>query len=242
MSHRNGALCFSLFFILLGPCLPTASATWVSTFDTGVQLDYLRWNISATDGRPNILSELTFKTLSPMGRLNVRWFSEDSPWSFSGEYGFGKIVDGSVKDEDFASSNRQDLFSRSTHDANDHNVQTGNFRIGYRLVNTPHFQFSPTLGFQWQYSRIKIEDGRQKVPDVNVDFSNLNSTYSARWLALSLGGRWEYDPRTIPWIFSMNTNFFPFAFYDGIGHWNLRSDFSQSPSFEHRSRGYGGQP
>jgi len=60
--------------------MPSASASWLATLDTGVQLDYLRWNISAPANGPNILSELTFKTISPMGRLTLGWFPENQLW------------------------------------------------------------------------------------------------------------------------------------------------------------------
>ncbi len=218
----------------------SAWAAYVATLDTGVQIDFLRWNTSAPGSGPNILSELTFKSLSPMGRLTLGWAAEERPIWVDLQYGFGKVIGGSVKDEDFALDNRQGLFSRSTHDSNDHNVQTGRFRFGYGQFGTEYFSVYPNIGFQWQFARLKIEDGKVKVPDVDTKLTGLNSVYSARWYAVSLGTILHYQYHQVPVLFVVDANFFPYADFEGQGRWNLRTDFEQDPSFKQEATGFGG--
>ncbi len=215
-------------------------AAFVTSLDGGVQFDYLRWNTSGPNKEPNVLSELTFKAVSPMGRLNMAWYSEERPLWLEVQYGFGKVVDGSVKDDDFAFDDRQGLFSRSKHDSNDHNVQTGRARVGYWRFGNERFSVFPNLGFQWQFARLKIEGGRQEVPDIDIDFSDLNSVYSAQWYAFSIGSIVQYAVERIPILLTADANAFPYAYYKGRASWNLRTDFEQDPSFEQHVDGFGG--
>ena len=230
MKHRPFFCSIILICAFFTFPLSSTSASVIATTDIGVQIDYLRWNITTPDFHPNILSELTFKATSPMGRLNLGWFPENKPWWVTAQYGFGKVVDGSVKDEDFALDDKNGIFSRSKHDSNNHNVQTGIFRVGYGWLGSNRFWISPNMGFQWQFSRFTLEGGKRTIPDNDIDYSQLNSVYSAQWMALTIGTIIHYELSSIPLILSADANFFPFADYTGKGRWNLRADFDQDPS------------
>jgi len=240
MTRQMPFLLRLLCFLALLTFPYSALAAFEATLDTGIQLDHLKWSTSAPGSGPNILSELTFKSLSPMGRLTLGWSSEDRPVWVDLQYGFGKVVDGSVKDEDFELDDRQGLFSRSTHDSNDHNVQTGRFRLGYGQFGNEHFSMYPNMGFQWQFARLKIEGGRVEIPDIDVDLSGLNSVYTAQWYAFSIGTVLQYQFQQVPVLITADANFFPYAYYEGQGRWNLRRDFEQDPSFKQDAQGLGG--
>lgn len=231
--------CVVIFATLTAFAATPTQATIFTRTDIGVQFDHLRWNISTPTFNPNILSELTFKSLSPIGRLNFAWFREGHPWVITAQYGFGYVVTGTVKDEDFNLNNRQGLFSKSKHDAHGHNVQSGQFRIGYSWFNGNRSWITPHLGFQWKFARFNITGGKRIVPDNDVDFSKLNSEYRAQWLALSVGGTFHHTFVALPLSITLDGSFFPFADYSGKGVWNLRSDFAQDPSFEHDATGIG---
>ncbi|MBI5244307.1 MAG: hypothetical protein HY922_11625 [Elusimicrobia bacterium] len=104
-----------------------------------------------------------------------------------------------------------------------------------------------SLGYIWYDDKIRMREGTQtERPDAYMNwlyglppigpFDGLDSSYDVHWDGLRFGLREtsEFTPTlhaegVLGWA--------PFARYEGIGIWNLRTDFRHDPSFRHDARG-----
>jgi hypothetical protein len=215
-----------------------APAGWHIETDAGVQQDRVGWNIGV--GSPNVLSELGFRSTSIKGQVDLTYTTSDRKWLAHGRIGYGGIVSGTVRDQDFSQSNRQGLFSSSVSDAGGHDVQSYFGEAGYRLLDAPRGSLALLVGYRYDQQRFQIEDGRQEVPPGGADLSRLNSSYTAKWTGATLGALVELPVSSLPLKVELTGHFWPSVSYRGTGRWNLRSDFSQTPSFQHDATGYGG--
>ncbi|AFJ01437.1 hypothetical protein Q7C_258 [Methylophaga frappieri] len=215
-------------------------------FKAGYRRDDLVWSIAGPGGRPNILSELTWKdieiaTLNLGATLQMR-----NNWFVTGDAVWGEIVNGENQDSDYFENNRREEFSRSNNGADEGNVLDFSVGFGYRYqwlfneAGTAGFELRPKLGVAYHSQDLKIVDGRQTILNsepVSIRFPGLRSSYDTSWFGPWVGLESVFF-QTGKFSLGLNVEYH-YIDYDATAEWNLRSDFAQPESFEHEADGYG---
>jgi hypothetical protein len=211
--------------------------TWQSNGDN-------EWNIAQIGGSPNILSELEFLGLEStiaeiFGGINY------GPGSLTIRYGFGSMRGGIYRDSDYLLDDRQGIYSLSTGDADSsdwNDMYYLNIEYSYRLItditgdNSNIRYMNLLLGFQEWQEDVTITNGFQEIGGTLSPFAGLNSRYTFNWKSLLVG----FEGATTIYkslLLKGATILIPYTEYRGEGIWNLRSNFRQDPSFEHRANG-----
>lgn len=216
---------------------PVAHALFHAELSTGLQTDSLKWSIGAGNF---VLSELDFRATSIKTQADLLWVSNDYRWSFDLRGGFGKIVSGSIQDDDYDDFNRQGLFSRSRSDMGGHTISSVSGELGYRLVDTRDIRIALLAGYRYDIQHFNIVRATQIVPAVSVDFSALNSDYLAQWRSITVGAALTLPIGSTPFAIEVTGHAWPNLTYRGSGRWNMREEFRQDPSFRHAASGFGG--
>lgn len=213
--------------------------TWQSTGDD-------EWNIAGTKsgGPPNILSELEFLGLESTV-YEIYGGIREGRGAITAGYGFGSMHGGIYRDSDYLKDNRQGLFSLSTGDAGGkgwNDLYYWNIDYHYRLLtNEPEEYYNERyldmlIGYQAWHEKVTMTNGVQKFGGALGPFAGLNSKYEFVWKSyrIGLGGG-------LPIFNGLSLKgsalFIPYNEYEGKGIWNLRTDFRQDPSFEHKASG-----
>ncbi len=222
-------------------------------FANGYRTDDLDWNIdSSLRGitTPNILSELEWKDLSiyeikgGAAYTHRDGYAEGAHVEVSGAYGW--IMSGDNQDSDFLENDRSSEFSRSNNDAGDGNVSSFEIAAGWEfnpdvLGRNAHFGVMPLVGYQRETQDLVMQDGNQTVtsPEVGVPlgpFNGLDNRYETVWdgpfFGLNVAMEWPEHRVNLRGKYIS-------ADYEAKGYWNLRSEFSQDPSFLHSADGDG---
>ncbi|MFQ5585386.1 MAG: hypothetical protein ACE5GF_00940 [Thermodesulfobacteriota bacterium] len=216
--------------------------TWFSTGDN-------KWNIADVDGAPNILSELEYLGLESEV-VEISGGIRSSAGTFTLRYGFGSMHDGTYRDSDYNSDNRQDIFSLSTGDADGkdwNDLYYFNIEYSYRFFSrkvnwgTISTYLGVIAGYQGWHEEITMTNGFQEVCNLPCTggtgpFAGLNSRYTFDWRSLFFGLEGAI-PLYRGLFLKGNTLFIPYTSYSGEGVWNLRTDFKQNPSFTHEADG-----
>ncbi len=236
-SRRLLALC-SLSLLVWG--LPHhADATLIVEGTGGLQQTRLGWTIGVPGG-PNILSELTFKSTAPKGVLSLRWLDQSETFFLDTSIGYGQMSEGTVRDDDFAGNNRQDMFSRSMSTIGGNSIQNYHVQGGWRFLKTNRIALAVTGGYRYDYYSFRITPpATQIVPNTAVNFDGLNAMYNPRWLTMTVGLEMMVPLRPLPMAFVVKMNYLPNVDYTGKGFWNMREEFGQNPSYKHKSKGDG---
>lgn len=214
--------------------------TWQST-------GYNEFNIanSKSGGPPNVLSELEFLSLDSTV-YEIYGGIRQGRGALTLGYGFGSMLGGIYRDSDYLRDDRQGIFSLSTGDA-DGRLYYWNVDYSYRLIaaeseekfNTSYLDV--LIGFQEWHEKVRMTNGVQKFGGTLGPFGGLNSTYEFIWKNYRVGLEGGL-PIYKGFGLKGSTIFIPYNEYDGKGIWNLRTDFKQDPSFEHKaSKGRGVQ-
>lgn len=227
--------------VMLGTCTVAASAEYQVDVNLGHRRDSLRWNIASDNSGtavPNVLSELTWKEVSSI-QLSMAFRATTAnglDMRLSGEY--GEIYDGKNQDSDYAGDHRTFEFSRSNNETEGDNVWDISGAIGYRFeFPEDRFSFATLIGYSRHAQNLRITNGNQTIPATG-SFSDLNSTYRARWQSNWLGAEIEWD------VWPEARGFLRLEYhwavdYRAEANWNLRTDFAHPKSFEHRADGKG---
>ncbi|MBI3398705.1 MAG: hypothetical protein HY026_05685 [Deltaproteobacteria bacterium] len=216
--------------------------TWQSTGDD-------KWDIAGTKsgGPPNILSELEFLGLESTV-YEIYGGIRQGRGALTLGYGFGSMHGGISKDSDYLRDNRQGLFSLSTADADGkdwNNLNYWNIDYSYRLLTNELEEYynerylDMLIGYQEWHEKITMTNGVQKFGGTLGPFSGLNSKYEFIWRSMRIGLEGGL-PIYKGFLLKGNTIFIPYNKYEGRGIWNLRTDFRQDPSFEHKASGGSG--
>jgi hypothetical protein len=151
--------------------------------------------------------------------------------------GYGKIIDGDVRDSDYAGDNRTIETSRSINNADKGHVVNISLSVG------PHFKlmenrisFIPLIGYSYHEQNMALSDGLQILP-LPMHISGLNSTYETEWRGFLSGFKMNFQ-------FSEKISFqsrveYHWTNYYAVGDWNLRTDLFHPQSFEHSANGQG---
>lgn len=214
--------------------------TWQSTGDN-------EFSIAGTKsgGPPNILSELEFLSLDS-AVYEIYAGIREGRGALTLGYGFGSMSGGIYRDSDYLRDDRQSIFSLSTGNA-DGNLYYWNLDYSYRLLadeseekfNTSYLD--ALIGFQEWHEKVKLTNGVQEFGGTLGPFGGLSSTYEFIWKSYRIGLEGGL-PIYKGFGLKGAAIFIPYNEYEGKGVWNLRTDFKQDPSFEHKaSKGRGAQ-
>ena len=214
----------------------------VLTVTAGLRTDNFDWNISDSDGSPNVLSELTWDKLRIYQIKAATRVVMNGPFYMRGHFGYGWIWDGSNQDSDYNGDNRTLEYSRSNNLSDNGEVWDASAAVGY-TIDAGAVEVSPLLGYSYHAQYLKITDGYQTIctaPCVGSvgPFAGLNSTYDALWYGPWLGVDLRYKTPnrklTLYGTFELHL-----VLYRAEANWNLRSDFQHPVSFEHTGNGEG---
>ena len=214
--------------------------TWQSRGDN-------KWSIAGTKsgGPPNVLSELEYLGLDSTV-YELHGGIRQGRGAITLGYGFGSMRDGIYRDSDYLRDDRQGIFSLSTGNA-DGDLHYWNLDYTYRvLTNESEQKFNERyldvlIGFQEWHEKLRKTKGVQEFGGTLGPFAGLNSTYEFIWKNYKIGLEGGL-PIINGFFFKGSAIFIPYNQYDGKGIWNLRTDFKQNPSFEHKaSGGYGAE-
>lgn len=222
----------------------------------GVGAGTLDWNIArdlSGSAVPNVLSELEFENVDSRrvglaGSAGMPVFSSRLTLFAEIDAAYAQVDGGKTTDADFAGNNRTDLYSlsRSQVRGDEQTELSGGVGLEYALVPARHY-LALIAGSYYQEHNLNFKDGNQLVADpgffgtttisdLNASLENLDSDYRSEWWGpwLALRYRWQADP----WHIALRQQWYQSNYY-GEGRWNLRDDFAQPRSFEHRADGDG---
>lgn len=234
--YSTASFALLILFSLIRP--EATSAEWDGYVRLGTGTEKLQWSIAASDGSPNVLSELSFRSATTVvGVLGIRYRAPE--WSIGGEVSYGGLTGGTVQDDDYAIDNRQGLFSRSLSAIDGHYVLGIRASVDGTLWHSERGEIRLMTGARYYEQRFHITRGIQIVPPTGSFRGPLSSMFDARWYGTEIGlnGRARILETPI-WVHAMGT-WLPFVVYDARGWWNLRPDFQQNPSFRQDAYGWG---
>jgi hypothetical protein len=229
----------ALTLMLVVPALAAAEggnqSPWEVTLGGGLgyTTGYTTWNIAASSGSPNVLSELTWRGVDAI----VTDVNAQAVWKrlvLQGALGVGPIVGGAFIDNDFAADDRQDRFSATRSDVENSALVYANVDVGFRLVswNQPQSQVRGYVdaftGYQvwYEYYEAVGANGTtsisssQTVVEEAFLFQSIRLGLQAQvplYRGLGLRFRGAYLPWTAAYLWDNHP---------------LRGDLDQDPSFE----------
>jgi len=215
------------------------------TVTNGYRHDDFDWSIAG--GGVNVLSELTWRDLEIYQVNAAGKYLHEFPSRLTiytrANLGYGWILSGENQDSDYDGNDRTLEYSRSSNDGGGGNVWDASGGVGLKTdFGRGVFSLVPLVGFSYREQNLRISDGFQTIatagrtPPIGP-ISGLDSTYETRWY-----GPWAgLDLEILP---SERMRFHgTFEYhriqYEGVGNWNLRTDFAHPKSFEHLADGYG---
>jgi len=225
----------------------------------GYRSDQLEWNISGDRGgnNPNILSKLNWKDIETFQLRSNGWIeSESIPYIkkktvFLASLSIGKILDGDVRDSDYADDNRTDEWSRSVNKADSGFVidLSGAWGPQFEIEKIKGLVLTPVVGYGFNMQALSMTDGVQVVSEPSLTpsrfdsphprgpISGLDSSYTAYWYGpwLGLNALYEFNDKidlSVGFEYHMVELF-------AQADWNLRPEFDHPVSFEHEADGIG---
>lgn len=215
--------------------------------EPGFRIDDASWNISDSDGTPNVLSEVSWNRLeSPQLGITAQ-VHDGKRTRIRGYFAYADVTSGVNHDSDYSGDYRSGEFSRSDNRADGDLIDTEvSVGVSYKILDPQiqgRMQVTPIVGYAHYEQQLAMRDGVQVVsnPPATIPlgpFDGLNSSYDTQWSAFWFGAElhWQYTPR---WGFEFTYQRFVNGDYDARADWNLRSDFQHPVSFIHRADGDG---
>lgn len=220
---------------------------------SGSRSDDLEWSIAGNG--INVLSELSWSNLESYQISAGIHTKLKNNIHLRGRLNYATIIDGELRDSDFGSNGAAGEWSRSISESDGDQLWdiTGGGGYAFYFFNK-RLALSPMLGISYHKQNLRIQNGRQVLsetnpfggsnpPAVGPLSSQLDSSYSARWIGPWIGCDLRYKPKMHPPVYhemefrlSMELHW---AEYYGQGNWNLRGDLQHPKSFEHEADGFG---
>lgn len=191
------------------------------------------WSIAgdANGQNPNIYSELIWQKLrGPVAGLSAQYGITNRLAAYINT-SYLKIATGKVVDTDYDFDNRQGAFYDETLRSNkgyDADLNTG---FKYAVINTPHLQMSPAIGYTLQRQYFHLLDWK-----TTQNARVLKSNYKTLWQGLILGAETNITANRMSYTLNLNARLLD---YSAKAQWNLIEEFAQPVSFKHASNGYG---
>lgn len=223
------------------------------TLSLGYRVDDFDWSFAgnSSGGNPNILSELSWEDVE-IYQLDTRGSLLFKNFFLRGDFTYGQVNDGEVRDSDYDQDGRTREWSRSMSRSKDGEVLDLSLGVGYALFKHTNDArqtgyLIPMVGYGYSTQNLTIKEGTQTLAGTSTrsgtasaplgPIANLNSTYETEWQGPWLGV--DYIAQLNPdWEFGLSAEYHWLS-YEGKGDWNLRTDFQHPKSFEHLSDGSG---
>ncbi|WP_163836999.1 hypothetical protein [Spartinivicinus ruber] len=214
-----------------------------TSLSAGYRMDELTWSI-ATSGI-DVLSELSWDDieiyqLSGHADMTIHFDSQEASQLYTElDINYGKIKDGENRDSDYASSGKNNEFSRSYSDTEDSHVR--DYSIGFGLpiplAETDYFNLTltPLIGYSYHAQHIDDTDVRGVIPSSSFTAGDVTS-YDTEW-----EGPWagvHIQDTTADRILAFRFQYHDYD-YDAVADWKLRTDFQHPKSFTHKANGNG---
>jgi len=190
----------------------------------GYRRDWFKFNISGCKGGPDILSELTWKNMD-VHLSTLRANVTKGDYVAAAEVAYGNIVDGKMRDSDYASSRRIREFSRSYSKISGDYTLDALAKIGRKIAFENGYSLTPSLGYGAFWLNMRTRHGKRLVSKgrdlKQKHFHGLNTTYKARWMAPFVNLLFTVPLRS-NWDLSLGYSFFFPVRYRAKARWNLR--------------------
>ncbi|WP_321390666.1 hypothetical protein [uncultured Desulfuromusa sp.] len=225
----------------------------------GYRSDQFDWSISGDTaaGQPNILSELHWDDIeilqlqigSSLELGGLPYLKHNSLVEV--DISFGKIINGDVRDSDYAADDRNDEWSRSMNDADEGLTAdlSGAFGPIFKLKSITGVSIMPLVGYDFNMQALSMTNGEQVVSEPTLrlegnsypseigSLQGLDSSYTAYWYGPWVGANLDYEAND---HFKISVGFeYHWVDYFAQADWNLRTEFRHPVSFEHEARGTG---
>lgn len=256
---------FLAFVLLTLICSSAFAIEGVVVEGSGIELtagyrsDQLEWNIAGDRGgnNPNILSELTWEDIETFQLQTDSWIELGKIPYFEKKsivltsISVGKIIDGDVRDSDYAQDNRGNEWSRSVNRADTGFVVdlSGAWGPVIDIGQIKGLVLTPVVGYGFNMQALSMTDGKQVVSEPSLtpsDFNaphpvgairHLDSSYTAYWYGPWFGFNASYK-------YNDNVDLNVGVEYHIVelfaqADWNLRQEFDHPVSFEHEANGSG---
>lgn len=238
-----------LAIAVINPCWADQVDELSLELNGGIRQDTLEWNIAGINNNPNILSdlewdELEIYQLGADGKVIIE--NSKVPFAtylrFGADYGW--IVDGDVRDSDYAGDNRTLEFSRSYSDSDDGDTLDLSAGLGFQFgLFGDRLMITPLVGYSYHEQNLTMKDGRQVVGDgvlvpvAGTLLPELDSSYDTEWDGAWIGV-------DVAWLLGQRLVLegsleYHDVDYEGKADWNLRDDLAHPVSFKHEADGEG---
>jgi len=221
------------------PCISTGVRAWFSWADSERSHGGPGplFNIFADD-----LSVLRWKRMSSEvieANVNTLWFDRVL---LNAELGTGAISSGQFRDQDFAVSGQQLLFSDTIHPAMDDDLLYVNIDLGWRFCECDYFVFDALVGYQFWRETYVAEGGASIVPPGPPFPAGPVITEQFTWEGFRIGCQSVFlpEPRC---VIKTRIMFMPFTHFENEDVHHLRTDLAQDPSgIDTAAGGFGVRP
>lgn len=226
---------------------------------SGYRSDQLEWSVAGnrSGGNPNILSELIWEDVEVF-QVKAGLWVELKPLPYVARNSLvlvklsaGKILDGDVRDSDYAGDNRADEWSRSVNKADSGFVfdLSGAWGPKFFIDSVDGLTVTPLLGYGFNMQSLSMTGGEQTVSEPGLAPSRFNpppplghipgldSSYTAHWYGPWVGMNADYRISD-KFNLGVELGYHVIEFF-AQADWNLRQDFDHPVSFEHEADGRG---
>lgn len=219
-------------FFLLGMFFSTVLCAEQAKVDVelsqGYRRDKLDFSISGPHGKPNVLSELTFKHID-IYSTGIRAQLTKDDYFLQAMAAYGVVCRGKAVDDDYLFNNRKGQFSHSTHDIPGEYTTDLAVRFGKNFACAKDAVVSPHVGYSLYVQKLRFRHGEgwvmhpfSRKGKQSYKVHDLNSTYKSNWYGPELGIAYKKALSSKVRLSAHYTMIYPLK-YDGKGHWNLRS-------------------
>lgn len=230
----KNSICALILFIICGSLyteepqknIPDNENSWKITPEIrqGIRFDHLKWSIAGPHHKPNIISELDFRSLKmSMTTFLLTVSHNDYVGKFS--LGYGYATSGKQQDSDYLKNNRRGEFLRSYAKLQGSYCLDNSIQFGKQFRIHPKATLTPSIGYACFMQNMKIHDailaraGNKKLHQK----VHIKDSYRALWHAPYLQLWLTTDVAPSVTVECGYTFLYPLRYY-GVGHWNNRKE------------------
>jgi hypothetical protein len=195
--------------------------------------DELRFTIDGAG--VDVISELDWDDVRSAGLQVEGRVRLPGPFELRGDFAYGRVYDGRLRDSDYAGNGKTLEFSRSRSDTERGSTLDASLALGLPFSGR-RWLAVPLLGVSYSEENYNLRNGVQIVPAVGP-FGGLDSDYETRWLGVLWGAELHWLPGEEWDLMARVTS--RHSDYEAEGHFNLRSDLAQPRSFGQSTIGRG---
>lgn len=185
-------------------------------------------SIAATHHHPNVISELTIKDIN-MYQTHLIGSAQHNGTFLIFDEGYGYIYHGMFRDSDYAKSHKRYEFSRSAHHLSNSYAFDTKITAGQKFnCCNNSVRIAPTIGYEWDYAKFKINSGRQLLTPrktgivrTNDSIHGLHSHIKAKFDSPFVGCNLLYDTK-VSLAAYLNYEFHFLLRTKNRAYWNLR--------------------